>query len=434
MILDNLKLLFGMFYRPRAAMSDAIDRGNWLFGAAAVLIVAAIFQFTINAKIYEAYSVPQFNFSRYSELNEAEMETAVQNYRRELQTRRQLPIIGDYGLWLFSFNAGFFAKLLSLMIFYVPAAILLLTIFAPIGSFGLILRRDYGTLLSCTLLAWAASHLPFALVAVALQAQNLSAEIYLLMWLASAVYFGVLMVFALRTIFGVSLGSAIAAICFSWIPMNLGTHIFRFIPPLLFSPFLLFYALAYFRGEVGTIGSAYRQRQNFRRFLNNAALNPHDSDAHVQLGLIYKQRRQMDEALKHFQKAVEIDENEIDANYELGKLARERGDFQEAINHFSTVVEQNDKHATSEIWREIGITYLAANMLAEACEALEKFVERRPFDPEGLYHLGKTLKAQGETERAREMFNRCIEAVQTSPDYRRYEQKKWAGLAKKQIA
>jgi hypothetical protein len=39
----------------------------------------------------------------------------------------------------------------------------------------------------------------------------------------------------------------------------------------------------------------------------------------------------------------------------------------------------------SEIWREIGATYLAANMLNEAREALEKFVERRAFDPEGLY-------------------------------------------------
>jgi tetratricopeptide (TPR) repeat protein len=252
--------------------------------------------------------------------------------------------------------------------------------------------------------------------------------------LASAIYFGILMVFALRTVFGINFGSAIGVVCFSWLSMSAGTQVFKYISPFLFSPFLLFYAYAYFRGELGTVGNAYRQRQNFRRFLNNATLNPHDSDAHVQLGLIYKQRHQTEEALKHFQKAVEIEPTEIDANYELGKLARERGDLQESINRFSVVVEQNDKHSLSEIWREIGATYLAANMLAEAREALEKFIERRPFDPEGLYHLGQTLKAQGETEKAREMFNRCVEAVQTSPDYRRYEQKKWAGLAKKQIA
>jgi tetratricopeptide (TPR) repeat protein len=455
MILDNLKLLFKLFYRPQTALSDTIDRGNWVFGAAAVLIVAAIFQFTISSKINEAYSIPQFKPPAYNqadlsldppsaaaglEFDRAAYESALANYQKQLQSRPRLPLVGDWGLWLFSFDSSFFTILMSLAFFYVPATILLLTVLAPIGSFGLLVRRDYATLLTCALLAWAASHLPFAVIGAAasafagvIPAQSLSPQIYLAMWLASAAHFGVLMIFALRTVFGVSLGSAAATICFSWLSISAGMLVFKYIPPLLFSPFLLFYAYAYFRGELGTIGGAYRQRQNFRRFLNNAALNPHDSDAHVQLGLIYKQRRQPDQALKHFQKAVEIQKDEIDANYELGQLARTRGDLQEAIDRFSIVVEQNEKYALNEIWREIGATYLAAGMLAEAREALEKFVERRPFDPEGLYHLGQTLKAQNEPERAREMFNRCVEAVQTSPDYRRHEQKQWAGLAKKQI-
>ena len=132
-------------------------------------------------------------------------------------------------------------------------------------------------------------------------------------------------------------------------------------------------------------------------------------------------------------RAVEIDPNEPDANYELGKIARQKGDLQQALNHFSIVVEQNDKHALSEIWREIGATYLAANMLNEAREPLEKYVERRSADAEGLYHLGKVLKAQGETERAREMFEQAIESARTSPDYRRRELRYWSKLAEKEI-
>jgi tetratricopeptide (TPR) repeat protein len=167
--------------------------------------------------------------------------------------------------------------------------------------------------------------------------------------------------------------------------------------------------------------------------LHNATVNPKDADAHVQLALIYLQRRQEAKALEHLNKAVEIDPNEIDANYELGKIARRKGDLQEAIDRFSVAVEQNDKHSLSEIWREIGATYLEADMLSEAREALEKFVERRSVDLEGLYYLGKVLKAQGETDKAREIFEQVVESAKTSPEYHRRRATHWRKSARKEI-
>lgn len=69
----------------------------------------------------------------------------------------------------------------------------------------------------------------------------------------------------------------------------------------------------------------------------------------------------------------------------------------------------------------------------EAREALAKFADRRPFDPEGLYYLGKVLKAQGERERARETFEKAVESVRSSPDYRQRSIKQWGNLAEKEI-
>src|SRR6185369_3644566 len=112
-----------------------------------------------------------------------------------------------------------------------------------------------------------------------------------------------------------------------------------------------------------------------------------------------------------FEKAIQIDSEETDAHFQLGRIAREQGRLQDAINYFSVVLEQDDKHAHSEIWREVGATYLAASMYAEAKDALAKFIDRRPYDPEALYHLGKTLEQLGQSEEAQEMFTRCIEAV-----------------------
>jgi tetratricopeptide (TPR) repeat protein len=449
-LLDNFKYLFQLYYRPARAMGNIMDNGSWLFGAIAVIIASFAFQWGINSRLQATYGVPIFNFETYStwrgninpppalsdeEFAEAQYNEAYQNYQRAMRERRQLPLVGDYGLYFFSFNStNFLGMLASLAVFYVPATILLLTFFEPIGSFGLVLRRDYGATLACTLAAWAAAHLPFALVGLALvNNPAVDGSVFLGLWLVSGLLFGVFMLFALRTVFGASWAGAIGAVALSWLSISLGGRIFNFISPYLFSPFLLIFAYFLLRGEAATLSGAFQQRKNFRRFLNNATLNPHDAEAHVQLGLLYKQRRQLDEALKHFNRAVEIDAQEIDANYELGKIARENGDLPEALKRFSIVVEQNEKHALNEIWREIGATYLDAKAYNEAREFLEKFVERRPFDPEGLYLLGQTLKEQGENDKAREMFQRCIEAVQTSPDYRRGHQRKWLGLAQKQL-
>ena len=98
------------------------------------------------------------------------------------------------------------------------------------------------------------------------------------------------------------------------------------------------------------------------------------------------------------------------------------------------MIEQDEKHTQSEIWREVGATYLAASMYPEAQDALAKFIDRRPYDPEGLYHYGKTLEQLGQREEAQEMFARCVEAVKTMPSYRYREQRKWDKLARERLS
>ncbi len=443
--MENLKLIVKLYFKPASAMSDIMDNGSWLFAAVIVLFVSMAFFATINAKLETAYRIPDFNEfyePDYGELSEAEAKAnydrAATSYGQAMAARQTIPLAGDRLFRFFSFDpAKFYHPVLLLSIFYVPASILLMSFFGGVGSFGLVLRRDYGTLAVCTLSAWAAAHLPFAAVGLLLYSANIDPQIYLAMWAASGLLFGVFMVFALRTVFGANYGTAALVVGFAWLSLSLGTFLFQHISPWLFSPFLLFYAFMYLGGSIGGevrgFSNAFRQKQNLKRFLHNATVNPKDADAHIQLGLIYLQRRQEAKAVEHLTKAIEIDENEIDANYELGKIARSNGDLQAALDHFAVVVEQNDKHALSEVWREIGITYLDASMLGEARDALEKFTIRRSADVEGLYYFGKVLKAQGETEKAREIFEQAIQSANASPDFRRRGTKHWSKLAQKEM-
>jgi len=442
--MENIKLFFRIFYSPAQAMGGIIDRGSWFFAATLVLLVSILFSVGVNAKLDGVYRVRDFgefyqqgDDKGVSPESIARKERAQSDFRGAETARPKIPLIGDLFFRFFSFDpTKFYIPVLSISLFYVPAVVLLLSFLAGIGSFGVILRRDYAPLATCTLMAWAAGHLPFGLAGLLLGSMEVSPAVYLGLWAAGGLLFGLFMFAALRTVFGTDSLPNIITISTAWVGMSLGNVALIYLLPWLWSPFALFWIVilfgAFIRSEVGGFGNAFRRRQDFKRFLHNATINPLDADARVQLGLIYKQRRQDALALDYFQQAYEIDPEEIDANYELGRVARARGELQQALDHFAVVVEQNDKHSVSEIWREIGATYLEAGMPAEARDAVEKFVERRSFDPEGLYYLGKAFKALGEDEKAREKFAEAIEAALV-PSYKGRDASHWRKLAQKEL-
>lgn len=460
--MNFLKLLLSLYARPLAALNRIIDEGNWAHGALAVIAVSGLVWFALARPLYQIYeAVPLSDAELFLQLRarvQVEMEDEdttkldpamidelarrqLEAYRadaaeqssllRSLQTRRlPLPLVGDWGWWFVSFSMmNVLSTLVGLALFYVPGATLLLVLIDYLGSFSVVLRRDYGALLSCTLLSWAAAHLPFALLGLIL-AGKLSGPVLLGLWAASKLAFGLLMTAAFRTIFGVSWFKALAVASVAWVSMLVTTTIISFASSSLL---LMLWLLPLGFGAYAAFRASYSQQRSFRRSLEAATLNPRDAEAHYQLGLIYRQRRQLSAALDHFRKAVEIDPKEIDANYQLGQIAREQQRLQDAIQHFSVVVAQNPKYAQHEIWREVGATYLAAGMLTEARENLERFVAHREFDPEGLYHLGETWERLGDAAKAREFYERCQAAEASMPHHRRRDTRKWGQLARKKL-
>lgn len=443
--MENFKLFLQIYYQPATAMSNIIDRGSWVFAAIQVLLISAGFFLTINAMLDAAYRVPEFNEylnSRPYELTDDQLNAAVRSAQLQLDSantnRPQIPLVGDTFFSFFTFSAAtFYQPFLSITLFYVPFVVLLISLVGGIGNFGIVLRREYTALATCVLMAWAAANFPFVIAGILTLNAGVSPTIYLALWFASGLLFGVFVLFAVRTVFGVGFGLAAFTVLVSWLSFTVGMYVFQYVSPWLFSPFLILFAVMYFGGYLGSelrgFGDTFRRRQDFNRYLHSATVNPKDADAHVQLGLIYLQRRQDAKALEHFRKAFDIDPTEIDANYHLGRIDRQNGDLQMALDHFAVVVEQDDKYSLNEIWREIGETYMAAKMPDEALNALEKYVARRPVDPEGLYYLGKLLAETGQTERAKEMFEQAIESVRIAPSYRQRELRKWGKLAEKEM-
>ena len=69
----------------------------------------------------------------------------------------------------------------------------------------------------------------------------------------------------------------------------------------------------------------------------------------------------------------------------------------------------------------------------QALAELQKYTERREFDPEGLYWLGAAFKKLGRTAEARDAFQRAVEAARTSPPHRRRYTSAWGRQAKAEL-
>jgi tetratricopeptide (TPR) repeat protein len=367
-----LALFIRLWLNPSAAMSAILDRGSLLIATIAALAA-----------------------------------TALVNFR--------LPV-------------GFFMPPLVLAAIYVPGILILGALIARLGSPGMVLRRDYSAMLTCSAMAMAAAGVPLAGLLYFLKPVPAIA--------AAGIYFVVLMFFAIRTVLGVENGLAVAVVSLSWIPLVLAAIFWgplSMVLHFLASPFILFYLWYYMGSEVSGLGDALRRQQNFRRMLEAAAVNPHDGEAQYQLGLIHQQRRQYSEAIQRFRKAIEIDPTLTDAHFQLGRIAREQGRPREALTYFQTVVDQDERHNSSEVLRELGAIYVGARQFKDAKNELETYVERRPYDPEGLYWYGQALEGLGGRAEAVELYGRAIEADRTAPRHRKRFTARWSRLAQRAL-
>src|ERR1044072_2026418 len=214
MIWENTNLLLGLLYRPVSSMGRIVDEGHWLYAAVVVAALSMLFHATVTSVIYNNYEavyteIPQEQREVASDEEAEEDEDAPTYYYNKLP----LPLVGQHGWWVVSFaQAGVFTAVVGMAVLYIPCLILLVAMAGANASFSVLLRRDYGPLLTCGLMAWAAAPLPFALAGFGLEPLHLSEKTALALWLASAICFGLLMALGLRMLFGVHYSRSLAMV------------------------------------------------------------------------------------------------------------------------------------------------------------------------------------------------------------------------------
>ena len=357
-------------------------------------------------------------------------------------------------------------SLLPIAIVLVPLLALTANMFDRRGSFGLVLQQEYASLASVVFYALMAANIVTILISIFFHFSGVQAA-YVASSLQSAgqiksmfnfpaefqkelekslsdpamvagslfrtVKIGVFTVGvleAVRKVFRLSLLRSIVVVLTSYIGALVLSPLWIWLGTrIIGSPFILLMVFLLLRGYFSSIVSNQRARAAFKQNLEAATINPRDSSAHYNLGLIHQQRGELSEARERFQRAIDIDPDELDAHYQLGRIAREQARLAEAIGNFEQVVQRDQSHAQNEIWREIGATYLSAGQYGDARNALEKFLERRTNDPEGLYLIGRAYAGLGDQQGANSSMQACIDAVKTAPAYKYRTEKRWLNEA-----
>lgn len=376
-----------------------------------------------------------------------------------LYPRRALPIL----LVLFQ-SAG---SLVIIALVFCPLVLFLANTFERRASFRLLLQQEYSALAATMFYSLTAASLITTILTVAgrlsgvqqilanrmlgallAQRDQLRPEVLVaidqgligpelvaagLSAMALVIVFGIWALISLRIVFRLSWIRSLIVVFVSGTLLVPAYKLIPILGTILASPFLLLMLFLLLRGYISEITRTQRARESFRQNLEAATLNPADASAHYNLGLIHQQRGELDAARERFERAIQIDQEELDAHYQLGRIARQQKRLAEAVRHFEQVVSRDPSHAQHEVWREVGATYVAAGQFEDARNALDRFLERRPSDPEGLYLMGRAHAGLGHRREAASSMEACIEAVKTAPAYKYRTEKRWLNEAQQFI-
>lgn len=158
-------------------------------------------------------------------------------------------------------------------------------------------------------------------------------------------------------------------------------------------------------------GLAWRQSSLYANpqtlYLATIAGNPGCGAAHNNLGNILLQNGRVDEAIVHFEKAVELQPDMADPRDSLGTALLEKGRVDEAIAQFQSALEIQPDYALT--YYDLGSAFLRQGRLDEAISSFQKALELKPNDAQIHNNLGLALFQNGRVDDAIIHYQKALE-------------------------
>ena len=125
---------------------------------------------------------------------------------------------------------------------------------------------------------------------------------------------------------------------------------------------------------------------------------PDDASAHYGLGRVYELGMHFDQAKTEFLRSTELQPVQTEAWYELGVIALRQNDYTGAMLYFQKVLARNGLHGGA--LADAGQALYREKHYEEALVYLRRAVAAAPDYQPGHYYLGLTLTRLGQKEEA----------------------------------
>ena len=141
-------------------------------------------------------------------------------------------------------------------------------------------------------------------------------------------------------------------------------------------------------------------------------INPDYAEAHYNLGYALLKMGNVDEAIAHFQKALQIKPDYAEAHNNLGYALIQKGSVDEAIPHFQKALQIKPDYADAH--NNLGNILLEKGSVDEAIIHFQKALQIKPDDADAHNNLGTALLQKGKVDEAITHYQK---ALQINPDF-----------------
>jgi len=131
------------------------------------------------------------------------------------------------------------------------------------------------------------------------------------------------------------------------------------------------------------------------------SLDSNNADAWYQIGLVHFDKGEYETSLKAFKKCVSLDPKNEDACNQIGKFHT----YTEALKEFDKALEINNKDA--RWWYQTGLVLFDTGDYKKALEAFKKCVSLDSNNADAWYQIGLVHFDEGEYEKYLKAFNEC---------------------------
>ena len=132
-----------------------------------------------------------------------------------------------------------------------------------------------------------------------------------------------------------------------------------------------------------------------------------DEEVHYNLGQAHAKQRQVENALKHFRKAVDLDPTYWQAWLNLGSLEALQGNLQEAKVIFRRVAQAQPQRP--EAWVNLAHTFLGLRQSEAAVHAYEQALKVNPRQPRIYAELLQLHFQRGSLSQAKQLLAIALE-------------------------